>query len=71
MIGYIVLGPDYFFGDHYQDHMEDPTFIDRRDQWFVQKLKAAQEAMPEWLKIVRETYGMPSHLLDAWYLGYR
>jgi hypothetical protein len=59
MIGYIVLGPDYFFGDHMQDHTE-PDFLEHRDEWFVQKLKRAQEAMPEWFSTVRETYGMAS-----------
>ena len=45
--------------------MEEPNFIDRRDQWFVEKLKAAREAMPEWLNAVRATYGEASPPPDS------
>ena len=59
MLGYIVLGPDYFFGDHIQDHQEpDFKLPERRDAWILQMLKNAQEAMPRWLSAVKETYGM-------------
>jgi hypothetical protein len=60
MTGYIVLGPDYFFGDYMQNHTE-PDFLDRREEWFSQILKKARAAMPEWLTTVRETYGMALH----------
>lgn len=62
LIGYIVLGPDYFFGDYMHNHTE-PEFLERRDAWFVAKLKAARTAYPAWLSAVKEEYGI--YFLDG------
>ena len=62
LIGYLVLGPDYFFGDYMHNHTE-PDFLEQRDDWFLAKLKAARAAFPAWFSAVKGQYGMC--LLDS------
>jgi len=52
--GFIVLGPDYFFGKPVQDL---PTDRDRVT-WAHASLAAATQAFPKWLDAVKETYGV-------------
>ena len=51
--GFIVLGPDYFFGVYIQDLPED------RDKfaWAHEVLPPAVEAFPKWFDAVKATYG--------------
>jgi hypothetical protein len=62
MTGYIVLGPDYFFGDYMQNHTE-PGFIERRTAWLAHRLKEAQAAMPQWISDVTAMYGMATYCI--------
>ncbi|KAI9566326.1 Alpha/Beta hydrolase protein [Boletus coccyginus] len=51
--GFIVLGPDYFFGVHIQDLPED---LDKF-AWAHEMLPKAVEAFPKWFDAVKATYG--------------
>ncbi|KAG1742663.1 dienelactone hydrolase family-domain-containing protein [Suillus paluster] len=51
--GYIVLGPDYFFGNAISNH---PPGFDR-PTWIVNARKAAFDAFPAWLDAVKAKYG--------------
>ncbi|KAG1742669.1 dienelactone hydrolase [Suillus paluster] len=51
--GYIVLGPDYFFGNAIPNH---PPDYDRK-AWIESAWKPAMDAFPAWLKAVKAKYG--------------
>lgn len=54
ILGYTVLGCDYFFGDPVHVHTE--AGFDR-SVWVAEKRTMAAEAVPKWLQGVRELYG--------------
>ncbi|KAG2033011.1 dienelactone hydrolase [Suillus americanus] len=51
--GYIVLGPDYFFGDSVMNHEADRD----RQGWIDGARKPAIDAFPAWLDAVKGRYG--------------
>lgn len=51
--GYVVLGPDYFFGDSAPNH-DGPD----RQEWIDNSRKPAIDAFPAWLDAVKGKYGM-------------
>lgn len=51
--GYIVLGPDYFFGDSVMNHENDRD----RQPWIDNARKPAIDAFPAWLDAVKGKYG--------------
>ncbi|KDQ51146.1 hypothetical protein JAAARDRAFT_211284 [Jaapia argillacea MUCL 33604] len=53
--GYIVLGPDYFFGNPPGLRLDDPAFD--FDQGMKTALDKATEVLPAWYKAVKEKYG--------------
>jgi len=53
--GFIVLGPDYFFGDPVQNHNGEEGFD--RSAWFDKSVKNAAECVPRWLEAVKQIYG--------------
>ena len=57
--GFIVLGPDYFFGASVQDLPEDRD----KTSWASEALPKAREAFPKWLDAVKATYGEKTHRL--------
>lgn len=54
--GFIVLGPDYFFGDPVQDHSGEAGFD--QSAWAAKSKKQADECVPRWLEAVKEKYGL-------------
>ena len=52
-LGYLVLGPDYFFGNAVPNH---PPGFDRH-VWVQQAMKSAIDAFPAWLDAVKAKYG--------------
>jgi hypothetical protein len=53
--GFTVLGPDYFFGDPIQNHMNEEGWD--RPAWMAKSRKAAGELVPKWFEAVKEKYG--------------
>jgi len=53
--GFTVLGIDYFFGDPVHLHTDEPGFD--RAAWSAKSKQQAKEALPKWIKEVREIYG--------------
>jgi hypothetical protein len=53
--GYVVLGPDYFFGDPVHLHNGEAGFD--RTAWMEKSRKQAIEALPKWTEAVTEEYG--------------
>jgi len=53
--GFIVLGPDYFFGDPIQNHDNEEGFD--RPAWIAKSKKQADECVPKWLEAVKEKFG--------------
>ncbi|KAG9310231.1 dienelactone hydrolase [Chiua virens] len=51
--GFVVLGPDYFFGQYIQDLPEDAD----KPAWAHKKLETAIEVFPKWLDAVKAKYG--------------
>ncbi|KAF8119371.1 hypothetical protein EV363DRAFT_1512861 [Boletus edulis] len=51
--GFIVPGPDYFFGTYAQDLLEDQD----KTAWAYEALSKALEAFPNWLDAVKAKYG--------------
>ncbi|KAF9235043.1 dienelactone hydrolase family-domain-containing protein [Melanogaster broomeanus] len=51
--GFIVLGPDYFFGDTAANHVHDAN----RAGWIEGSRQPAINAFPKWLDAVKATYG--------------
>ena len=51
--GFIVLGPDYFFGVPVQNLPPDRDKV----AWSLEALAAAVEVFPKWFEQVRATYG--------------
>lgn len=51
--GYIVLGPDYFFGDSVPNHLPDRD----RQAWIDNSRQPAIDAFPAWLDAVKGKYG--------------
>ena len=51
--GFIVLGPDYFFGKPMQDL---PAGHDKAT-WADESLATARQTFPKWLDAVKEVYG--------------
>ncbi|KAG8219214.1 dienelactone hydrolase family-domain-containing protein [Butyriboletus roseoflavus] len=62
--GFIVLGPDYFFGSAVQDL---PANSDR-NAWIEGARAPASEAFPKWLDAVKATYGIETTKYTA--VGY-
>lgn len=56
-LGFITLGPDYFFGDPIQNHKDEEGFD--RAAWSAKSKKQARESIPRWLEAVKEKYGQP------------
>ncbi|OJA17707.1 hypothetical protein AZE42_13107 [Rhizopogon vesiculosus] len=52
-LGYLVLGPDYFFGDAVPNHEPGRD----RDAWLIVAWKLAIDAFPTWLDAVKAKYG--------------
>ena len=52
-LGFIVLGPDYFFGTYIQDLPADHDKL----AWAHEARAAANESFPKWLEAVKATYG--------------
>ena len=65
LAGFTVLGIDYFFGDsinHYLDKDSVKEGLAVKEgfdiaAWVAKSTQRAKEALPNWLKEVRETYG--------------
>ena len=55
--GFIVLGPDCFFGVPIQDLPEDRD----KASWANEALVKAREVFPKWLDAVKATYGEKPH----------
>ncbi|KAG1736990.1 Alpha/Beta hydrolase protein [Suillus lakei] len=51
--GYVVLGPDYYFGDSVPNH---PPGRDLQE-WVLEARQPAIDAFPAWLDAVKEKYG--------------
>ncbi|OAX37884.1 alpha/beta-hydrolase [Rhizopogon vinicolor AM-OR11-026] len=51
--GYLVLGPDYFFGDAVPNHEPGRD----REAWIMGVRKLAIDAFPAWLDAVKSKYG--------------
>lgn len=54
-LGYLVLGPDYFFGDAIPNHEPGRD----RNAWIMGSRKPAIDAFPAWLNAVKVKYGAP------------
>lgn len=54
MPGYTVFGCDYFFGDPV--YLRTEAGFDRA-AWMAEKKRLAAEAVPKWIKAVRELHG--------------
>lgn len=52
-LGYLVLGPDYFFGDAVPNHEPDRD----RNAWLMRSRQPAIDAFPAWLDAVKVKYG--------------
>jgi len=52
-LGYLVLGPDYFFGDAVPNHEPGRD----REAWIMGVRKLAIDAFPAWLDAVKSKYG--------------
>jgi len=52
-VGYLVLGPDYFFGDAIPNHEPGRD----RQAWIMGSRKPAIDAFPAWLDAVKVKYG--------------
>lgn len=62
--GFIVLGPDYFFGDSMGFHRGiEPDFDG--EAWVQRQRKPAHEVMPKWLEAVKEKYGTCRDIKNA------
>ncbi|KAL4064106.1 Alpha/Beta hydrolase protein [Scleroderma yunnanense] len=53
--GFIVLGIDYFFGDTYALHLDEPGFD--RPTWRDKSVRQAKEFTPGWVEAVKQRYG--------------
>lgn len=51
--GFLVLGPDYFFGDAVPNHLPNRD----REAWISAARAPATEAFPKWLNAVKALYG--------------
>jgi hypothetical protein len=60
-LGYLVLGPDYFFGDAVPNH---PPGRDMQT-WLAHATKPAVDAFPTWLESVKAKYG--ACLVPTWH----
>ncbi|KDQ51147.1 hypothetical protein JAAARDRAFT_41412 [Jaapia argillacea MUCL 33604] len=54
-LGFIVLGPDYFFGNPVHLARETPNFD--QDGWMNAAKDKTTEILPSWLKAAKEKYG--------------
>jgi hypothetical protein len=52
-LGYLVLGPDYFFGDAVPNHPPGRDLA----TWPLKALKPAVDAFPAWLEAAKAKYG--------------
>ncbi|KAI4593148.1 hypothetical protein KJ359_010072 [Pestalotiopsis sp. 9143b] len=62
--GFLVLSPDYFRGDpvtkHRRDRHDTATEPDFDfEAWKLKHTRFSDQAVPQWVKAVRETYGKP------------
>ena len=55
LLGYTVLGLDYFFGDRLETLMQQPGFV--RETWRDKSVAQAREYTPRWVEAVRQRYG--------------
>ncbi|KAI6135934.1 Alpha/Beta hydrolase protein [Pisolithus sp. B1] len=54
--GFTVLGIDYFFGDSYALHVNDPNFD--RPTWREKSIDQAKTFTPGWVEAVKQKYGI-------------
>ena len=69
-LGYLVLGPDYFFGDAVPNHEPGRDL----EAWIMGSRKPAIDAFPAWLDAVKTKYGtsiVPASQCVEIYLWYR
>lgn len=60
MLGYIVLGIDYFLGERFETLMKQPGFV--RETWRNKGVAQAREHTPKWVEAVKQRYGQrPPH----------
>ncbi|KAG6332742.1 hypothetical protein ID866_6349 [Astraeus odoratus] len=64
--GFTVLGIDYFFGDSYALHVNEPGFD--RPTWRDKAVKQAKEFTPGWVEAVKEKYG--TEVVKYFAIGY-
>jgi len=50
-----VLGIDYFFGDTYEKHLDEPGFD--RPTWREKSVRQAQEYTLGWVEAIKQRYG--------------
>ena len=62
ILGFIVLGIDYFLGDPIQLHNDEPGFD--RKAWSAKSKAQANEVFPKWIEEVRKIYGRIDMLDD-------
>lgn len=55
--GFLVVAPDYFFGDPVTKHLDTPGFS--IDEWIGPKMDAAVPAVPKWIDAVKQRFGTP------------
>ena len=59
--GFLVVGPDYFWGDKLELRMKkDPTFVPpnpKFDEWTDIYQERSFKVLPQWLDAVRQKYG--------------
>lgn len=53
--GFTVLGIDYFFGDSYALHVNDPNFD--RPTWREKSVNQAKTFIPGWVDAIKQRYG--------------
>ena len=62
VLGFIVLGIDYFLGDPIYPHNDEPGFD--KQAWIAKSMAQANEVFPNWIEEVRKTYGRVDILDD-------
>lgn len=60
VVGYTVLGIDYFFGDNISRHLGQDGF--EMMPWAMSKFEKAQKETPRWIDEIRKIYGILSDL---------
>lgn len=55
LVGFIVLGLDYFSGDRFETLMKQPGFV--RTIWRDKVVAQADGCTPRWVEAVKQRYG--------------